>query len=97
MAENTHNLRQVFLVCTDEDLFKEVGDMLKRVSAALSSVDSFFDGTCQLDEEAPDFEDKFGPILHRHILTLMELYPNPAQFTADINTIGDFTVRRIDK
>lgn len=88
--------KRVFLVCTDEELAKDVGDCLKRVSAALSSVNAFVDASCDLDENSPDFEQKIGPVLHRLILTLIELYPNPKQFDADIKAIGDFTVRKVD-
>lgn len=88
--------QKVFLVCTDDETANNVGDCLKRTAAALSAVDIFFDATCQLDEDAADFEEKFTPIYTRFVMTMMALYPNSEQIVADAKTFGDFTVRKID-
>ena len=86
---------RVFMVCGDDETAKDVGDCLKRVSAAMSAVDAFSDKCTEVDEDADDFEEVFAPILNRLILTLMALYPNPKQMAMDIKSLGDFTVRNI--
>lgn len=83
-------------MCPDEETRKDVGDMLKRVASALAAVDTFTDKMVELDEDAPDLSNKVGSLLERLTLTLMELYPNPRQFRADIESIGDFSVRTIE-
>ncbi len=87
--------RKVLMVCPDDETAQEVGDCLKRVSAALSAVNSYIDACCELNEEAADFMDKIAPVQMRMTMTFMELYPNARQFELDIQSIGDFTVRKI--
>ena len=91
----TENNR-VFMVCTNDETAKDVGDCLKRVAATLSAVDTYFDATCQLDEESADFEEKFTPVYLRFLTTLMVLYPDARQLLADAKTLGDFTTRKIE-
>lgn len=86
---------KVYMVCTNEQDSKAVGEMLKRVSSALSAVDTFSDKMCEMDENAPDLADVAGPAIERLVLTLMGLYPDPRQMAADYKAIGDFTVRTI--
>lgn len=88
-------LARIYMICTSEEVQRESAAMLKRVSAALSAVDTFFDKLTELDEDNPDFVRELGPVLHRLTVTLMALYPNARQMAVDVKTIGDFTVRTI--
>lgn len=88
--------QRVFIVCTDDETATTVRDCLKRVAATLSAIDVFFDGTCDLDEDADDFIMKFTPIYSRFAATLMALYPNDEQILADASSLGDFGVRKIN-
>lgn len=87
---------RVFMICGDDETAKNVGDCLKRVASTMSAMDTYFDKICELDEDAPDFEDKFAPVLSRLTMTMMAIYPNPKQIQGDIQSIGDFTVRKIE-
>jgi hypothetical protein len=87
---------KVYMVCTDDQTSVDVGKLLKRVSSAMSAIDSFHDRMCELDEDSPNLENQVSPLLERLTLTLMSIYPNPAQMQADIKSIGDFTVRKIE-
>lgn len=87
--------KKVYMICSDDETAKDVGDCLKRVSAALSAVNSYVDACCELDEDADDFMDKIGPVQMRMTMTLISLYPNARQFDLDIQSIGNFTVRKI--
>lgn len=86
---------RIFMVCGSDGVAKDMGDMLKRVASALSAVDVFSDFMCKLDEDDPNLADTAAPAITRLTLTLMQLYPNARQFTEDIKSIGDFTVRSI--
>lgn len=88
-------LARIYMICTSEEVRADAAEMLKRVSAALSAVDTFFGKLAELDEDGPDFVRELGPVLHRLTATLMALYPNARQMAADVKTIRDFTVRTI--
>lgn len=92
---DTENSGKIFMICTDEQTGRDAGELLKRVAAAMSAIDSFSDKMCELDEDAPDLDAKVGPLIERLTLTLMSIYPNANQMRADIKSIGDFTVRKI--
>lgn len=86
---------KIYMVCTSEEVRADAAEMFKRVSAALSAVDTFSDKLTEIDEDGPDFEQEFAPVLNRLILTLMTIYPNSRQMAVDVKSIGDFTVRTI--
>lgn len=84
------------MICTDDELAKDVGDVLRRVSSTMSAFDAFSDGLDKVDEDGPNFAAEFAPVLERFLLTVTAIYPNgPGQMQADIKSIGDFTVRTI--
>lgn len=85
----------VYMICRSDETGKLVGDCLKRVAATMSAFNSYIDAAVEIDEDAPDFFDKIGPPLERLTMTVVNLYPDPRQFEADIKSIGDFTIRKI--
>lgn len=87
--------RTVFMVCGSDEVAKDVGDCLKRVSSTMSAFDAFTDALEGVDEDGPDFMEQLGPVLHRFMLTVTSVYPDARQMQADITSIGDFTVRTI--
>jgi hypothetical protein len=86
---------KVLMVCETEADGADVSAMLKRISSALSAVDSFSDKMTELDEDAPNLTEQVAPMLERLTLTLMSIYPDARQMAADVKAIGDFTVRTI--
>lgn len=89
--------RKIFLVCTDDETSKDVGDRLKRISSALSAVDTLADFMAGLpDDREDEWANLSGPALERLWLTSIQLYPNPQQMQADIKFIGDFTTRTVE-
>lgn len=97
MAENNETPARVFMVCENEEVGKDAGELFKRVAAALAAVNVYFDRACATDDDATELElcKELAPALERLTLTLMALYPNAGQFDADIKSIGDFTTRII--
>jgi hypothetical protein len=87
---------RVAMVCETESEAADVRNMLTRIAAALSAVDTFHDKMSDLDEDAPDLTAQVAPLIERLTLTLMGIYPNPRQFDLDIKAIGDIAVRKLE-
>ena len=87
--------KKILMVCYDDETQRDAGEMFKRVSAALSAVDTFCDASAKLDENAPNLTQQYAPLIERLVLSLMAIYPISEQLAIDAKSIGDFTVRKV--
>ncbi|MBX3288425.1 MAG: hypothetical protein KF855_03675 [Acidobacteria bacterium] len=90
--ENTPWTHRVLMICKNEEASSDVSELLGRVSSSMAAIETFVDGMVQLDEDGPELADKAAPMLERLFLTLINIYPNAGQMTADIGSIGDIAV-----
>ncbi len=88
----SRDIHKVIIVCTDQEAEKEVGALLKRVSSALSTLNTFVEAMIKVDEDKPGAQEQAWPLFSRMMMTFIAIYPNADQFTEDIKSIGDFTV-----
>lgn len=83
----TESERAVLVVCPTQQINLEFSAFAARTANGLEIMQKFIDKSCELDEDAPDFEAKMSPIVSELVFNLIANYPNPNHLETDIETL----------
>lgn len=88
---NDENLKDVdrtaYIVFPNETLKDEYHDFTKRTRQLLDAAKGFVEGSVTLDDGDPDFSEKITPHIGIFFITLMLIYPDPAQLDKENSNV----------
>jgi len=79
--------KRLLLVASDYATMNQADEMFRRVRETMIALDRFMQTVYAMDEDAPDLHQRFGDAAGQMFRRIVQQYPNPRQFDADLETL----------